>query len=249
MNNNLIIFYKDQSKDVFSFALDTDEQSALSKFGKMRPNVNKEDVVKYFYITEDKTPADTYGKYCELTENKKMKLNFRNLLIDKRVEEIRKKRDSILTGLDVPFMKSLEEDNDQVKKHIVRMKNFLRDLPDNFKFHLMETEEEIVKYNPFGNIFEVIVIDGGKDYSKPPKVTIDSPSNGFQAEAIAFIKDGKVSRIEVTEPGCGYNFVPSITIEDEKTENKCIAMCGVPQNCFLTEEQILNNTKSHYLVS
>ena len=91
MNNNLIIFYKDKSKDVFSFAPETDEQSALEFFEGMRPEVNKSDIEKYFYTTEDEASIDFYGSYAELTENHKMKINLRSLLISKRVEEIRKK--------------------------------------------------------------------------------------------------------------------------------------------------------------
>ena len=46
MNNNLIIFYKDKSRDAFSFATETNEQSALEFFEGMRPDVNKRDIEK-----------------------------------------------------------------------------------------------------------------------------------------------------------------------------------------------------------
>jgi len=248
MNNNLIIFYKDKSKDVLSFSLDTDEQSALKKFEEIRPDVNKKDIVKYFYMKEDEIPADTYGNYCELSENKKMKMNVRRLLIDKRVEEIRKQRDGVIAGLDMPFMKSLEGGQDSVKNHIIVLKEFLRDLPQNLKLHLLETDEEIIRYNPFGNIFEVILIRSGKGYERPPKVTIDASANGSEARAIAFTRDGEISKIEIIDHGNGYNFVPKVTIEDSAEGKKSYAICGVPQNCFLTEQQILINTRQRYLV-
>ena len=120
MNNNLIIFYKDKSKDVFSFSLDTDEQSALEAFDRLRPNVNKSDIEKYFYEKGDSTSPDVYGHHSELKKGK-ISINVRSIIASKKIEEVRKKRDAILANLDVPFMKSLELDNPSVKNQIVLM--------------------------------------------------------------------------------------------------------------------------------
>ena len=249
MNNNLIIFYKDKSRDVFTFPIDTDEQEAFEAFGRLRPDVNKEDIEKYFYRKLDKASPDIYGKYGELDEDKKIKLDLRKLIIDKRVEDIRRKRDSILSSLDVPFMRALEEEDGLVKGHITYMKKFLRDLPDNLKFHTLKTEEEIIKYNPFGNIFEMILLISGTGYERPPKITIDPPTFGSGAKAISFIKDGKITKVQITDYGHGYDFLPRTVIEDSNTGEKSEAICGLPQNCFLAEEDILLNTQKYYLES
>jgi hypothetical protein len=243
MNNNLIIFYKDKSKDVFSFSLDTDEQSALEAFDRLRPNVNKSDIEKYFYEKGDSTSPDTYGHHSELKKGK-ISINVRSIIASKKIEEVRKKRDAILANLDVPFMKSLELDNPSVKNQIVLMKNFLRDLPQNLNLHKL-TEEEIIKLNPFGNIFEIALIESAIGYTKAPEIIIDPPKSGAQAKAMTFIKDGKISKIEITDYGNGYDFVPRVLIEDFEGKES-VAVCGLPQNCFLTEDKIFQNTIDHY---
>jgi len=245
MNNNLIIFYKDNSKDVFSFDLDTDEKSALEFFQKMRPKVNKNDIVKYFYAKEDDVTVDIYAKHAELSEEKEIKINLRSMIIAERVKEIRKKRNAVISNLDVPFMKSLEESDPKVKNQIVAMKDFLRDLPSTLNFKDL-TEEEILQHNPFGNIFEIILLESAEDYIVPPKITIDPPKMGNQAKALSFIKDGKISRIEVVDYGNGYDFIPHVRIESSVSEKKSFAVCGYPQNCFLIEDKIWENTEEHY---
>ena len=228
MNNNLIIFYTDDSKDVFSFSLDTDEQSALEKFKEIRPKVDKTKIKKYFYMKDDEVSPDTYGNFCELSENGKMKMNLRGLFITKRVEEIRKKRDALLANLDLPFMRAMEDEEDNVKNHIKTLKQFLRSLPENLRFQEL-TDEEIITYNPFGNVFEIFLLQSGSNYKKPPTVTIDpprKPTTGFPAKALAFIKDEKISKIEIIDSGCRYDFIPMVTIEDSDSGEKSYAQMG-----------------------
>ena len=126
------------------------------------------------------------------------------------------------------------------------MKNFLRDLPQNLNLHEL-SEKEIIKHNPFGNIFDVVIIYSPTDYIKPPKITIDPPKEGgVQAEAMSFIKDGKISKVEITNHGNGYDFLPRVEIEDSEGGGVPKAMCGLPQNCFLTDVKIIENTRSYY---
>jgi hypothetical protein len=200
MNNNLIIFYKDDSKDVYSFPVATEESGALNQFKEMRPDVQPEDIEKYFYIKEDDVAPDVYGNFFELSEDNKLK-------------------------------------------------GFLRDLPNNLRIEDIKNDEDVASYNPFGNIFDVTVINGGSGYKSPPKVTIDPPkckSFGFQARAVALIKDGKISRIEVVDKGSAYNYIPKITIEAPKEGEVCQAACAMPQNVFLSQEELIENTMKYY---
>ena len=249
MNNNLIIFYKDDSKDVYSFPVATEESGALNQFKEMRPDVQPEDIEKYFYIKEDDVAPDVYGNFFELSEDKKLKMNIRLYTTAETVKEIRSKRDALLNKLDLPFMRALEDDNDDLKKHIIKLKGFLRDLPNNLRIEDIKNDEDLASYNPFGNIFDVTVINGGSGYKSPPKVTIDPPkckSFGFQARAVALIKDGKISRIEVVDKGSAYNYIPKITIEAPKEGEVCQAACAMPQNVFLSQEELIENTMKYY---
>lgn len=250
MNNNLVIFYNDGSKDVFSFDVDTIESVALKRFQSMRPNVKGTDVAKYFYFTNDDTPPNTYGMYGKLAEekdNQMMKIDYRAMLINKKVEGVRKKRDAFLNKLDIPFMRSLEDEDTRVKNHIIELKDFLRDVPSELNFDKL-TDEQILTYNPFGNIFEIIIIDGGNGYTEPPKITIDGPkAPNVSATATAFVNSGKVSKVKINNYGCGYDYIPQVTIDAPKEGLEAIAVCGLPQNIFLTSEELQENTKKLYV--
>ena len=71
-------------------------------------------------------------------------------------------------------------------------------------------------------------------------------SGCFQAKAVAFIEDGKVVRIEVTDYGCGYDFAPTVTIEAPEDGKPAIAANAWPQNVVLSDKDIYENTKSIY---
>ena len=80
--------------------------------------------------------------------------------------------------------------NNILKNHITKLKNFLRDVPDNLKFNEIEDDADILLYNQFGNIFTLDIVDQGEGYTSPPKLTIDKPKGsyyGFEAKAVAFI--------------------------------------------------------------
>lgn len=247
-NNNLIIYYKDKSKDVFSFSLDVTEEEALGRFESIRPEVDKEQIEKYFYTKNDETPLDTYGRFSELKDGK-VSLDARSLIIDGKLDEIRKKRDALLSKLDIPFMRALEDEQEQVKTHIIKLKNFLRQLPENLRINELQGEE-ILRYNPFGNIFEIALINGGSGYQKPPKVVIDTPRKpiaGFAPKVTASINGGSVVSLVITYNGSGYDYMPKITIEDPEEGQTALALCLPPQNVLLTEDQIVENTRQHYL--
>ena len=247
-NNNLIIYYKDKSKDVFSFSLETSEEAALAKFEEIRPEVDRGQIQKYFYTKEDELPLDMYGRFTEVNEEGKIKIDARSVIISERLEEIRKKRDMFISKLDIPFMRALEDENELVKNHIKQMKNFLRDLPNKLRFHELK-DTELINYNPFGNIFEIVLINNGEGYQKPPKVIIDEPKKpmiGFASKATALIKDGSVVKLVITDHGCGYNYMPKVTIEAPEQGQAAIAICLPPQNAMVTEEDIVENTRKNY---
>ena len=146
MNNNLIIFYHDGSKDVYSFPVETKESVALEHFKSMRPDIQGEDIKKYFFIEDDKISSETYGRYYELSENLKLTMNLREYIISERTKHIRQQRDVFLGRLDLPFMMSLEEDDDMVKNHIIKLKSFLRSLPNKLRFNeIKENEDDLEK--------------------------------------------------------------------------------------------------------
>ena len=71
-------------------------------------------------------------------------------------------------------------------------------------------------------VSKVEVVNGGSGYTKPPVVTIDSPSEswGIDASAIAEINSqGEVSSITLVSSGRGFDSIPSITFADPDVGN------------------------------
>ena len=247
-NNNLIVFLNNGTKIVLSFPLETSEQKALEDFETMRPEA-KGQVKRYFFIENDTVSPEVYKNHYRLDSENKLTMSMRNAFVEKAVEEIRKRRDFFISNLDVPFFRALEEDNNILKNHITKLKNFLRDVPDNLKFNEIEDDADILLYNPFGNIFTLDIVDQGDGYTSPPKLTIDKPKGsyyGFEAKAVAFIESGKVVRVEVTDFGCGYDFAPNVSIEAPENGKPAVIANGWPQNVVLSNKDIFDNTQSIY---
>jgi len=64
-------------------------------------------------------------------------------------------------------------------------------------------------------IARVDIIDSGNGYNLPPTINIaPPPAGGKQASALSRIADARVSEIEVTNGGAGYDKVPCVTFTD-----------------------------------
>jgi valyl-tRNA synthetase len=215
MNPILITYYKDGSKIVSSFGSVLTEEEALKKV--FSDEASTKDVERNVFIANPEGSLADYNSYSVVDKDNKVTVDDRMKLIDKKVEEIREVRNDLIQKLDIPFMIALEEKNEKKQQDIALFKNKLRDITQNLEFDKIDNLEDIFRYNPFNNVMFLHIINGGWDYTEPPKITIEPPDNekyfGFQAEAVAFIKDGTVSKVEVTYNGCGYSRVPKVEIE------------------------------------
>ena len=166
--------------------------------------------------------------------NEELRVAFIKLKNNKTLE-IRTIRDFFLKNLDVPFMMALESQDNEFKSYIISLKNFLRDVPRNSMLKDIKDPNEIARYNPFNNIFYVSLTGQGDGYVDPPTVTIEPPIGpyfGYQAKAIAFIKNGKVSKIEVVDKGCGYISAPNVTISAPVSGVTAQAVCQSIENAL-----------------
>tara|TARA_Y100000593_G_scaffold82439_1_gene154901 strand:- start:3538 stop:4257 length:720 start_codon:yes stop_codon:yes gene_type:complete len=215
MNPILITYYKDGTKLVSSFQAGVTEEEALKKIFVDETSI--ENVERNVFIGNPEGSLSDYESYSYIDEDHKVRVDNRIKLIDKKVEEIREIRNDLLQKLDLPFMIALEQKNEHKQDEIAFLKNKLRNITENLEFDKIDSLENIFKYNPFNNVMYLHLIGGGWNYTEPPKITIEPPDNekyfGFQAEAVAFIKDGTVSKVEVTYNGCGYSRIPKVEIE------------------------------------
>jgi len=232
LNNIVIILLRDGRKiclDVKS-ALKARKMAIEFLIQEAIPNTM---VKKIMSIPNTQYTAFEYQYYFNETSGK---IDTKSILIDKKIEEIKKRRSLFFNKLDLEFMKALEEDIPERKNHIVLMKNYLRDLPVLLDDHFPAlTEGEIKDFCEYNNIFRIFLIDGGSGYTKAPTVTIDPPksagSAGFQLKAVASIDEGKVCNVIVTQYGSGYLNIPKIEISEPDEEGKtAFAVASDPEN-------------------
>tara|TARA_B100000029_G_C17446493_1_gene913437 strand:+ start:193 stop:942 length:750 start_codon:yes stop_codon:yes gene_type:complete len=232
MNNNLIIFLENGTKKKLSFPLNDSEEKAIEKMNEIYGHLK---IKKYFYLPHDEKYLDIES--YSLDNFEKLKVDERISIIRNKMLLIRRKRDLLLKELDLSFMRSLEDDCKMCTEKIVELKKFLRDLPQKLRFDEIEDIEDLKDYNPFNNIFDIHVIQRGKEYKTPPNIKVLPPSDqyfGFEAKAVAEIENGSIKNIKVIDPGCGYARKPTVIIappfEGAPPSHIGVASAGLPQN-------------------
>jgi hypothetical protein len=233
-NRILVIVMEDGEKHVYTIPTDRDPQETFNSIVLNREIDGSKIKSNYYFAATPYGAYDFQNFFNEETEE----IDGKSLAISYKLEEFKKQRSSFFNSLDLEFMKSIEEDCAECKSHVVKIKNYLRTAPeaigqychDNFEI------EDIVRFNCFNNVFDVHIINGGKGYESPPTVTIDKPNDpattGFEAKAMATIKDGKVKDIIMTQIGSGYIKVPQVKVSLPEDENGEIAIltCHGPEN-------------------
>ena len=228
-NNILTLILKNGESSSLSFPSGRDLETALDLALKLE-GIKREDVKKYFFSVNSEKNLEDFNYF----DAEKEEIDEIDQSIEFKVDQVRKQRDIFFKKLDLQFMRSLEDDDNKLEKeHIILIKNFLRDLPSDLNKKLKEydTPRDIIYFDPYNNIFEIVLIHPGKGYESPPTISIEAPNgdyNGFQIEAVSTINDGEVKDIIVTQYGSGYTTVPDVLISSpEDTENGECAMAIV----------------------
>jgi len=228
-NNILTLVLKNGETTSLSFPSGKDIESALELALKFE-GIKKEDVKKYFFSIDSEKNLEDFNYF----NGEKEEIDEIEQSIAFKVDEVRRQRDVLFKKLDLQFMRSIEDDdNKSEKEHIILIKNFLRDLPSDLNKKLKEYDnpKDIVFFDPYNNIFEIMLVHPGKGYEKPPTVSIAPPNGdhkGFQIEAVSTISDGEVKDIIVTQYGSGYTSTPDVLVSPpEDTENGECAMAVI----------------------
>ena len=69
-------------------------------------------------------------------------------LYNRRLTELKEKREYLFKKLDILFLKSLEIDNLALKQEIISIKNSLRDFPESMKEVEFETFQDLNSWIP-----------------------------------------------------------------------------------------------------
>ena len=93
---------------------------------------------------------------------------------------------------------------------------------DTNQFELMDLSNPLIDQQPYKSwkdnytykVGSIIVGDGGANYTFPPQVIIETVpgDTGFGASAIAYINSGKLSQIEIINPGSDYKIAPTVKV-------------------------------------
>jgi hypothetical protein len=237
-NRILLVIMEDGERYVYTVPTERDPQETYDRIiaeGEIDGTKIKSN---YFFPQTIYTSYDYQNFWDEETES----IDQKSIAIDFKIGEFRKQRTSFFTKLDLEFMKSLEEDCKDCIAHVTKIKNFFREAPDLIEKYCEEnlSPEEIIKFNAFNNIFDITIIYGGSGYTKPPVVTISPPdeeeTSGFQAKAVATIKDGKILDVIMLQVGSGYKNIPKITVSspDEEDGEYAILTAHAPENDIFT---------------
>jgi hypothetical protein len=147
-------------------------------------------------------------------------------LINKKIEDILVKRNSLLQKLYIDFIRSLETPNSRDTEIVKNNKRFLRDLSCRTELHHIHDCEKILKFNAFFNIVDIQILDPGYGCSqKIPTVTISPPEEteynfGFTACANAIVgSKGELKSLTVQKHGSGYISDPQVKITGYESEN------------------------------
>jgi hypothetical protein len=232
LNNIVVILLKDGRKMCLDIGNPMSAQKAAIDF-LIQEGIAHTLIKKIISVPETQYTAFEYQYYFDEITGV---MDKKSILIDKKIEEIKKRRSLFFNKLDLEFMKALEDDSPERKNHIVVMKNYIRTLPDLLDECLPDlSEEEISGFNEYNNIFKIFLLSGGQGYTKSPKVIIDPPKGagtaGFQLKATATVKDGKVNELIITQYGSGYLNIPKIEFSEPDEEGKeAFAIASDPEN-------------------
>lgn len=234
-NNILILILKNGEKRTYSFQSSVTRKEGLFmalQSDKIDPNY----LDKAYFIPQSKigsvTFNDTLDPQTGIVDLKTAKIN-------EKLPILRKERSLILQKLDIELMKLAESEDscDACKRHLTKIKNYLRDAPKKFSNYDFKSLEEIEFFNIFDNVFEIIVTEKGSGYNSPPEIKIERPNAppslpGFALDGVAIVENGSLKEILVTQVGSSYISVPKIEIAppDEEGGIQAQAIASPPEN-------------------
>ena len=233
-NRILLILMKNGSRNTYSVPAYSTPEKILS-VAMQTDGILSQDIKEILFFPHTVYELEHYQYFFE--EDTKS-IDEKPIIINAKIDQFRKDRNQLLKILDLEFLKLLElEDCAECKRRIVENKKYLRVGPQmmNTLFTNM-TSEEIISYDPFNNIFQIDVLNGGSGYESAPEVTISAPDipniNGNQMHAVAEIENGSVVSIKTTKVGSGYLKSPQVIVSKPQDPNGSVALlvASSPEN-------------------
>jgi hypothetical protein len=223
MNNILLVVFEDFSCNVCHMKSAQTTEEAYNKVS----GLFTQKVIYYRFISKEELPV--MGFQSALKANPDFSLTFdRSKLINAKNALVRLYRDKLLSSLDLPYQIATQKKDDKAANKLAIKAQFLRDLPKALNYSEISSYDDIINDNPFNNVFDIDVIDGGSGYDISPQIAIID-QKGRGAKAVALMENGKVVEIQVTSPGKGYN-APIVIIDPPQNGTAAKAKARVSNN-------------------
>ena len=169
LNDVIMIVLKTGAKMTYTIPFGSDPVEFYFRILKSE-ELNKSGVEKFHVFSKTQYTPDQYDRYWIEDEQK---LDEKAMAIEHKIEEIRKERSMLFNKLDVAFMMASEESGyeaEEMKQHVVDIKNYLRALPQNLMEHLIDLEiPEIVTFNVYNNVLKPVAV------KIPPVILFNAP--------------------------------------------------------------------------
>ena len=246
VNNVLVMVLKSGKQVTMSFGSAKPREQALEEALYLE-GISRDMLEKHMYIMNSQFSSAELQDQLDLDTGK---VDLISVEKQKKLIEIRKYRDLLLSKLDIEFIRILERDDcSGCKEHLVEIKEYLRDVPTFFIDKEFSSIEQVKNFNVFDNVFNIKIINSGSGYIDVPSVTIDPPNNdeiytGFQMQAVASIKDGSVDSITVTQIGSSYIMTPQVVIDPPPSGEQATAVVTAPENNMIMDAAILDSVAS-----
>ena len=234
-HNILVIVFKDGQKSTLSFPYSTQKNDAVRQ-ALSTGEFNEEEIDKFIWMDETSENLSMYGDFFDVEKNE---VDFVQHAIGERLKQIRVSRKVIMQKLDIEMIKLMESEEscDGCRKHITDMKKYLRDIPSLIKDYPFTNSNQVLAFNPYDNIFDLIIENPGSGYSTAPTIEIEGPNahplrKGFPLKAEAVVENGSIVEVKITSVGSSYLSRPKITVSapDQEGGEQAVITATLPEN-------------------
>lgn len=214
-NRYILFFFKDETSLITLIkpgeSFDESFFNVLRKKGKAESSVKAK-----FELDSSNMPSEFYLPCLTLTEKNELIFN-NSLIIDKHLESFWiPMRNYLLKELDIDYIRADESNDKEKKAHIVKRKEFLRDLPDFLVRTMAKSKNVRLSLDTRGESLEPVrVVDAMGAMTLSQQINLRKIFNKecSREKALKITPFYNVLDIKVIDGGSGYINEPKITIE------------------------------------
>ena len=212
---NLLVMFFEEPEEKMVLPLKEGEDSFFAVARIMSSMRMKKDNLKYSFVWESQSVLPEFYLGCLRVHNDKLIFDT-SYIIEANFSFWIPDRGKLLEELDIEFMRAIEEDDIVRKNEIVLQKKFLRDLP-NFVLRKFAEQMPLDPSDPgripYHQVTEVADCFDDLTASQQTKYRQLFNMMYSREQAIRYTPFHNILRIDVEDPGSGYQTPPSLKFE------------------------------------